>query len=146
MFSIGLFFNNTSNPTKDYTPIVVYSVVETQVGIICACLPSIRQLMKHVFPAGFLLSQKSSRQKGTNTTSANSTSHSHKIWQSRSRKVENYDEFHELDDKSTTDLKSTMPTTMTAALDRVTERDSDDSGESGRLRNAGTLSKHALAV
>ncbi|KAM3067564.1 hypothetical protein ACMFMF_009563 [Clarireedia jacksonii] len=147
MFSVGLFvsiisiirlkylvtFNNTTNPTKDYTPIVVWSVVETQAGIICACLPSIRHLMKHVLPAGFLSSQKSSRQKGTNTTSGNGTGHSHKIWQSRSRKVE---EFHELDDKSTTDLKSTMLTTVTAAPDGVTERDSDDGGESGRSRNA----------
>ncbi|PQE22697.1 hypothetical protein CJF31_00001637 [Rutstroemia sp. NJR-2017a BVV2] len=145
MFGVGLFvsiisiirlrylvsFGNTTNPT-------MWSVVETQTGIICACLPSVRHLLKHVFPEGFLSSLKSSHRKGTQTKSGTGTgSHSHKIWQSRSFKIEKHDEFHELDDYSTTDLKmnSTVLTSVVGAPDGVSERGIDDGGESGRPRN-----------
>ncbi|PQE29924.1 hypothetical protein CJF32_00000582 [Rutstroemia sp. NJR-2017a WRK4] len=150
MFGVGLFvsiisiirlrylvsFGNTTNPTKEYTPLVVWSVVETQTGIICACLPSVRHLLKHVFPAGFLSSLKSSNRKNTQTKSATGTGHSHKIWQSRSFKIEKHDEFHELDDYSTTDLKmhSTVLTSVVGTPDGVSEREIDDGGESGRPR------------
>lgn len=113
---------------EEYTALVVWSVVETQTGIICACLPSVRHLFKHVFPAGFLSSLKSSHQKGTHTTSGNGTG-SHKIWQSRSFKIEKHDDFHELDDRSTTDLKS-----HSTVLSSAVGVDNDD--ESGRSRDA----------
>lgn len=48
-------FGNTKNMTQDYVDLGVWSTVEVPVGVICACMPAIRSLFRHVFPT--LLSQ-----------------------------------------------------------------------------------------
>ncbi|RQM04638.1 hypothetical protein DH86_00004146, partial [Scytalidium sp. 3C] len=67
MFSVGFFvtavsilrlkylvqFGNTQNVTQDYTNMGVWSTIEVPMGIICACMPSIRSLLRHVLPAAF---------------------------------------------------------------------------------------------
>ncbi|KAH6672446.1 hypothetical protein B0J14DRAFT_593683 [Halenospora varia] len=63
MFSVGFFvtivsilrlqslvhFRNTTNPTYDYYSIGYWSIVEVNLGVICACMPSIRVLLAFVF-------------------------------------------------------------------------------------------------
>ena len=39
--------------TEDYVTIGYWSTIEIHVGVICACMPAIRQLMRSVFPAAF---------------------------------------------------------------------------------------------
>ncbi|KAF9885756.1 hypothetical protein FE257_012338 [Aspergillus nanangensis] len=67
MFSLGIFvtlvsilrlesmihFASTQNLTWDYTAIGYWSTIECHVGIICACLPAIRALMRRVSPGVF---------------------------------------------------------------------------------------------
>ncbi|KXJ88215.1 hypothetical protein Micbo1qcDRAFT_19083 [Microdochium bolleyi] len=67
MFSLGLFvtivsilrlqyivtFATTRNPTQDFVPVGIWSVVEVSVGIICACLPALRSLLSRVLPRVF---------------------------------------------------------------------------------------------
>ncbi|KAL1999071.1 hypothetical protein VTN02DRAFT_5106 [Thermoascus thermophilus] len=67
MFSVGFFvtivsivrlsslveFANTQNVTWDYVPVGYWSTVECDVGVICACLPSIRSLLVQLFPRVF---------------------------------------------------------------------------------------------
>lgn len=43
-------FRHTTNPTYDYVTLGYWSVLEVDVGIICACMPSIYQLLKVVWP------------------------------------------------------------------------------------------------
>ncbi|KIM97189.1 hypothetical protein OIDMADRAFT_168942 [Oidiodendron maius Zn] len=63
MFSVGFFvtivsilrlqslvhFRNTTNPTYDYYSIGYWSIVEVNIGLICACIPSIRVLSCFVY-------------------------------------------------------------------------------------------------
>ncbi|KAG2415252.1 hypothetical protein HFD88_006443 [Aspergillus terreus] len=67
MFSLGIFvtlvsilrleslihFASTQNLTWDYVPIGYWSTVECHVGIVCACLPAIRALLRRVSPSIF---------------------------------------------------------------------------------------------
>ncbi|KAF7125862.1 hypothetical protein CNMCM5793_002155 [Aspergillus hiratsukae] len=67
MFSLGLFvtlvsivrlnslihFASTENLTWDYVEVGYWSTIEVHVGIICACLPAIRALMRRVCPGVF---------------------------------------------------------------------------------------------
>ncbi|KAF2646010.1 hypothetical protein P280DRAFT_386971, partial [Massarina eburnea CBS 473.64] len=64
MFSVGSFvtvvsilrlralvhFANTRNMTWDYLDASFWSVIEVQVGIVCACMPSIRLALARLFP------------------------------------------------------------------------------------------------
>ncbi|KAH6718782.1 hypothetical protein BKA61DRAFT_542829 [Leptodontidium sp. MPI-SDFR-AT-0119] len=64
MFSVGAFvtivsilrlrslvkFANTINPTWDYFEAGTWSIIELDVGIICACMPSFRILLIKIFP------------------------------------------------------------------------------------------------
>jgi len=64
MFGVGAFvtivsivrlqslvkFSNSINPTWDYIAIGYWSTIEINVGIICACMPSIRLLLLRFFP------------------------------------------------------------------------------------------------
>ncbi|PVH76144.1 hypothetical protein DL98DRAFT_465509 [Cadophora sp. DSE1049] len=64
MFGVGAFvtvvsivrlqslvkFSNSINPTWDYIAIGYWSTIEINVGIICACMPSIRLLLLRAFP------------------------------------------------------------------------------------------------
>ncbi|KAL2857733.1 hypothetical protein BJY01DRAFT_201994 [Aspergillus pseudoustus] len=42
-------FNSTTNPTKDFVPVGIWSLLELDVAIMCACLPAIRALVIHVY-------------------------------------------------------------------------------------------------
>ncbi|OQE13125.1 hypothetical protein PENFLA_c054G04151 [Penicillium flavigenum] len=67
MFSLGIFvtlisiirlnslihFASTTNLTWDYVAIGYWSTIECDVGVICACLPAIRSLLRRVSPGLF---------------------------------------------------------------------------------------------
>ncbi|KAL4987806.1 hypothetical protein BDW68DRAFT_197132 [Aspergillus falconensis] len=42
-------FNDTTNPTKDFVPVGVWSLLEIDVGIMCSCMPGIRALCKRLY-------------------------------------------------------------------------------------------------
>ncbi|KAH7333515.1 hypothetical protein BKA65DRAFT_597041 [Rhexocercosporidium sp. MPI-PUGE-AT-0058] len=111
MFGVGLFvsitsivrlktlvkFGNTKNPSMDYTTLVIWSVIECNVAIICACMPSIRKLLGDCFKSSFFASTVK-----TNPSSSSATrSGDPRVYQSRSFKIESrlrsqHDDFHEL--------------------------------------------------
>ncbi|KIW01591.1 uncharacterized protein PV09_07063 [Verruconis gallopava] len=90
MFSLGIFvtltsvlrlrtlvlFANTQNPTWDYVEAATWSTVELHVGIICACLPSLRSLFVSL-GAKILASSKG--------TSGGSTGFGSNAWRTPSR-------------------------------------------------------------
>ncbi|KAL4928119.1 CFEM domain-containing protein [Aspergillus undulatus] len=43
-------FMKSSNPTRDFVPVSIWSVLEIDLGIICACLPGTRAFLKMVLP------------------------------------------------------------------------------------------------
>ncbi|ETS88252.1 hypothetical protein PFICI_02080 [Pestalotiopsis fici W106-1] len=67
MFTVGLFvticsiirlqtimeFGNSADPTYDYSALAVWSLVEIDVGVICASLPGVAALLRRVFPRLF---------------------------------------------------------------------------------------------
>ncbi|KAK4864759.1 hypothetical protein LT330_001382 [Penicillium expansum] len=67
MFSLGIFvtlvsilrlnslihFASTTNLTWDYVTVGYWSTIECDVGVICACLPAIRSLLRRVAPGLF---------------------------------------------------------------------------------------------
>ncbi|KAL4880274.1 hypothetical protein BJY04DRAFT_219272 [Aspergillus karnatakaensis] len=44
-------FLTSSNPTRDFIPVSIWSFLEIDLGIICACLPEIRALIQYLFPS-----------------------------------------------------------------------------------------------
>ncbi|KAI1874878.1 hypothetical protein JX265_003564 [Neoarthrinium moseri] len=46
-------FGNTTNLTQDYVVVGVWTTVEVPVGILCACLPAVRTILKVYYPAVF---------------------------------------------------------------------------------------------
>ncbi|KAM5341514.1 hypothetical protein ACJ41O_014545 [Fusarium nematophilum] len=64
MFSLGIIvtvfsvirlpflvtLGKTSNPTWDYVEVTIWSIWETELGMVCASLPAIRHLFKHLWP------------------------------------------------------------------------------------------------
>ncbi|KAJ5658259.1 uncharacterized protein N7484_001908 [Penicillium longicatenatum] len=46
-------FSKSSNTTYANTPAIYWSVVECDVAIICACMPALPSLLKHLFPSIF---------------------------------------------------------------------------------------------
>ncbi|KAL5340231.1 hypothetical protein BJX70DRAFT_387454 [Aspergillus crustosus] len=42
-------FNTTMNPTKDFVPVGIWSLLEIDVGIMCSCMPGIRALCKRLW-------------------------------------------------------------------------------------------------
>ncbi|KAL2808665.1 CFEM domain-containing protein [Aspergillus granulosus] len=44
-------FNSTTNPTKDFVPVGIWSLLEFDVAIMCACLPAIRALFLRFYMA-----------------------------------------------------------------------------------------------
>ncbi|KAL4882906.1 CFEM domain-containing protein [Aspergillus karnatakaensis] len=42
-------FNSTNNPTKDFIPVGIWSLLEFDVAILCACMPAIRALFIRFF-------------------------------------------------------------------------------------------------
>ncbi|KAH7125892.1 hypothetical protein EDB81DRAFT_730175 [Dactylonectria macrodidyma] len=68
MFSVGFFivrlqslasYATTHNVTQDYVEVGYWSTIEVPVGIICACMPSIRSLFSQIFPKVFGSTQRS---------------------------------------------------------------------------------------
>ena len=70
-----------------------WSIWETELAMVCACMPSIRHLLTHYFPSIFRSTVKNSSGKSDP-----------RIWQVRSFKIEsklrNNHEFHELDERT----------------------------------------------
>ncbi|KAL2787397.1 hypothetical protein BJX66DRAFT_284924 [Aspergillus keveii] len=46
-------FNSTMNPTKDFVPVGMWSLLEIDIGIMCACMPGIRALCKRLYALFF---------------------------------------------------------------------------------------------
>lgn len=67
-----VFFAKTSNPTWDNLAVSQWSTVEINVGIICACMPSLRVLLVRLFPKLLGTTQHSNNRYYVNQ------SHSHK--------------------------------------------------------------------
>ncbi|KAL4939192.1 hypothetical protein BDV06DRAFT_214513 [Aspergillus oleicola] len=71
--SVG--FNTTMNPTKDFVPVGVWSLLEIDIGIMCSCMPGIRALCKRLYaiifnkPTGYA---GSSRTKPNNVSGSGS--------------------------------------------------------------------------
>jgi hypothetical protein len=59
--------SNSTDPTYDNPPAATWSSVESTVGIICACLPSLRPVMQRAFPRLFSFTGSS---RGTRTLGA----------------------------------------------------------------------------
>ncbi|OBT73679.1 hypothetical protein VF21_06164 [Pseudogymnoascus sp. 05NY08] len=82
MFSVGVFvtivsvvriraftkYANTTNLTQDYVELGYWSTIEVPVGVICACMPSIRALFRNVFPSIFGTTQKGQSSTGRLST------------------------------------------------------------------------------
>ncbi|TVY45578.1 Satratoxin biosynthesis SC1 cluster protein [Lachnellula subtilissima] len=106
MFGVGLFVSIISiirlrsliSYSQDYTSLVIWSTVEPTAAIMCACMPSIRQLLGHFASGGFFNSTiKTNPASGVNSR----TPADQRIYQSRSFKIESKlrnqnDDFHEL--------------------------------------------------
>lgn len=43
-------FGNTTNLTQDYVDLGIWSTIEVPVGVICACMPAIRSLLRKLLP------------------------------------------------------------------------------------------------
>ncbi|KAL4933239.1 CFEM domain-containing protein [Aspergillus undulatus] len=46
-------FNTTMNPTKDFVPVGVWSLLEIDIGIMCSCMPGIRAVFKRLYTTLF---------------------------------------------------------------------------------------------
>ena len=67
MFVVGIFvtacsivrlgtalkWGKSTNPTYDYTNLAVWSLIEITIGVVCACMPGIANLMRRVWPRVF---------------------------------------------------------------------------------------------
>jgi hypothetical protein len=58
-------WGRTTNPTLDYLSLGLWSIVELDVGIICACMPGMAALLRRVLPRAF------ASLKGTSKNTAN---------------------------------------------------------------------------
>jgi len=46
-------WGRTTNPTLDYLSLGLWSIIELDVGIICACMPGMATLLRRVLPRAF---------------------------------------------------------------------------------------------
>ena len=77
MFAIGLFatacsiarlaiaikwnrYGKSENPTYDYADLATWSIVEVMTGLVCACMPGIANLLRHICPGVFDTSSEAS--------------------------------------------------------------------------------------
>jgi hypothetical protein len=56
-----IVFGKTQNPTWDYLPASLWSIVEMQVGVICACLPAAKVFFARLLPGWLGVSTAKSR-------------------------------------------------------------------------------------
>src|SRR4051812_5240184 len=68
-------FANSTNISWDYTPIGYWSTIEVHLGIICACLPTIRALILRIFPSLKERSKHYTSSRGATTHLTASSSH-----------------------------------------------------------------------
>lgn len=52
MYTITVW-GKTTNPTLDYLPLGLWSIIEIDVGVICACMPGMASLLRRVLPNVF---------------------------------------------------------------------------------------------
>ncbi|RFU31719.1 hypothetical protein B7463_g4576, partial [Scytalidium lignicola] len=85
----------TTNPTWDYVEVTIWSIWETELGMICASLPAIRKLLKTIWPNAF--STMSSKMRSAKATKDTGNEHS-----SSTRERSNIDKknYYELDERS----------------------------------------------
>ncbi|KAL4930776.1 CFEM domain-containing protein [Aspergillus undulatus] len=71
-------FNSTTNPTRDFVPVGIWSLLEFDVAIMCACMPAMRSLFIRFYTVGIktpLQSYGSSiRNKGSGNSTSNNSS------------------------------------------------------------------------
>lgn len=48
-----VFFANSINPTWDEWPVALWSTIEINVGLMCACLPTLRLILVRMWPRVF---------------------------------------------------------------------------------------------
>ncbi|OAR01129.1 hypothetical protein LLEC1_07273, partial [Akanthomyces lecanii] len=48
-----IYFANSVNPTWDQWPVVLWSTIEINVGLMCACLPTLRLVLVRIWPRVF---------------------------------------------------------------------------------------------
>ncbi|KAL4916728.1 hypothetical protein BDW62DRAFT_218554 [Aspergillus aurantiobrunneus] len=77
-------FNSTTNPTKDFVPVGVWSLLEIDVGIMCSCMPGIRALCKRLYstiskkPTGYTYDSRRSKPSTGGSAQNSSQQHSSK--------------------------------------------------------------------
>jgi hypothetical protein len=77
MFAMGLFvtacsiarlaiavkwnrYGKSENPTYDYADLATWSIIEVMTGLVCACMPGIANLLRHICPGVFGTSSEAS--------------------------------------------------------------------------------------
>ncbi|KAG5290871.1 CFEM domain-containing protein [Histoplasma capsulatum G186AR] len=115
MFSVGSFvtivsilrlqsllkFAKSRNFTWDYVEMGYWSTIEVHVGIICACMPAIRSLLRRLFPSFFSYTQ---HQKSG--TFGNSSSHDESVMRNSQPPKS---DFHESDSLPLVDVYNSRP-------------------------------------
>ncbi|KAH7323217.1 CFEM domain-containing protein [Stachybotrys elegans] len=113
MFGVGLFvtavsiirlktlvgFSSTHNPTWDQYGVVVWSTIEINVGIICACMPAMRVILARLFPR-VMGSKQTNGLYGTSKVSRKATTASRKMGSESVVKTANRDSSTTVGDQS----------------------------------------------
>ncbi|KPM39203.1 hypothetical protein AK830_g7336 [Neonectria ditissima] len=117
MFSLGIIvtvfsiirlpflvnLGTSSNPTWDYVEVTIWSIWETELGMVCASLPAIRHLFKHVWPNAMRTIAEKVSSLGSRKTKGDTGYSQSGSWggsrQDRS-KTDNNKEYVELDERS----------------------------------------------
>ncbi|KAF4973331.1 hypothetical protein FZEAL_9347 [Fusarium zealandicum] len=113
MFSIGIIvtvfsiirlpflvnLGKTTNPTWEYVEVTIWSIWETELGMVCASLPAIRHLAKHMWPNAMrtiasVMSTGKSKDTGTDQ------SRSWGVSSLRDRSATDKKDYYELDERS----------------------------------------------
>ncbi|KAF4454292.1 hypothetical protein F53441_3166 [Fusarium austroafricanum] len=88
----------TTNPTWEYVEVTIWSIWETELGMVCASLPAIRHLFKHLWPNA-MATIASKMSSSTNKTSTTDKSGSWSGSRGARSKTDNK-EYYELDERS----------------------------------------------
>lgn len=59
------FWGHSTNPTLDYESLGLWSIIELDVGIICACMPGVATLLRRMMPNIFASTKGSKESKGS---------------------------------------------------------------------------------
>ncbi|KAH7141991.1 hypothetical protein EDB81DRAFT_654260 [Dactylonectria macrodidyma] len=114
MFSLGIIvtvfsvirlpflvsLGKTSNPTWEYVEVTIWSIWETELGMVCASLPAIRHLFKHMWPNAMrTITGKFSSATRSKDTGYNQSGGSWSVGRQDRSNNDNKD-YHELDERS----------------------------------------------